>query len=572
MGADKYKKLLLEWCGYLLGMQITDENDEYFGGFRCEACPHIHGRGDNAIFPLVCAYSITEDRRYLDGAERLLVFRRALAHDDGSVQNDFSSGWKGITVFSAMTLYKTLRYYGDRLPAGMKTETEKLFLGSGQWVYDNIRPGFRANINYYCAACAVDAMLGEYSGRREYSARAEELLGYCMGLFTENGLISGEGQPHDYRTEKGCAPVDIGYYIEESLPCLIDAAEILNNENAMEKLRTYARMSLDFILPDGGIDNSFGVRNNKWTYYGSRTSDGCIGAFAKLGRTEPVFSEVSERILEMLRICTVNGGLAGGPEYGKYGQPVCVHHTICHASALADAVCNLPAEHKRIPLDCDKTALCIKHYPEVDTYRISVGPWLADVTGYDYSTYTYSNGAAHASGGTISLLYSRRTGPVIAGSVYEYKPTEINNMQIPSGVDHRTLIPRAEYCRKGRMYATCLDGNPEISVKEEEGRVFVSVRARFYNPDDKNTGDEDLYAFFTYIFSEEKVVIGGSLSRNAEGVRFVLPVIGDRIKPVSESPCETRDIFFLTGGFGAREYSYGMSESEISIELIDCDK
>ena len=32
---------------------------------------------------------------------------------------------------------------------------------------------------------------------------------------------------------------------------------------------------MDDLKLDGGWDNSFGTRNNKWTYWGNRTSDGC---------------------------------------------------------------------------------------------------------------------------------------------------------------------------------------------------------------------------------------------------------------------------------------------------------
>ena len=40
-----------------------------------------------------------------------------------------------------------------------------------------------------------------------------------------------------------------------------------------------AKSHLAFLLPDGGLDNSMGSRSCKWTYWGSRTSDGCLAAF-----------------------------------------------------------------------------------------------------------------------------------------------------------------------------------------------------------------------------------------------------------------------------------------------------
>ena len=39
---------------------------------------------------------------------------------------------------------------------------------------------------------------------------------------------------------------------------------------------TSLRAHLEFMLPDGAWDNSWGTRNYKWTYWGSRTSDGTV--------------------------------------------------------------------------------------------------------------------------------------------------------------------------------------------------------------------------------------------------------------------------------------------------------
>ena len=69
--ADKYQQLLIEWCDALVRAQITDKKDEYYGGFACKSCGFCHGRADNAVYPLVCAYAFTGKKRYLFAAERL---------------------------------------------------------------------------------------------------------------------------------------------------------------------------------------------------------------------------------------------------------------------------------------------------------------------------------------------------------------------------------------------------------------------------------------------------------------------------------------------------------------------
>ena len=562
--ADKYQKLLIEWCDALLMAQITDEKEEFFGAFRCESCAFPHGRADNAVYPFVCAYSLTRDEKYLVGAERLLVFRKKLTLESGAVQNDLTSAWQGITAFSAIGLLKTLSYFGKILPSSLKREIENCAVSAARWVHKNMVIGFPAYVNYYCAAALVNALYREIYHDEAYRARAKELLDYCLGCFTQNGLLYGEGKPHDDRSPKGCLPIDIGYEAEESLPCLIHAAALLQDKKALDLLTQNALKFLDFMLPDGGWDNSFGIRNNKWTYYGSRTSDGAIGALALLAKRDPLFKEAAERTYEILKKCTTGGFLYGGPHYAQIGQKPCVHHTFCHAAALADAIHEgIREPNERLLLPAERRGDNVKYYPEIDTYKIRVGSYAATLTGYDYVNQHYANGAAHASGGTLSLLFKDGAGAVIAGSVYEYKPTEPNNMQLPAGkTEHSSLLPRAEYQKDGVTYATCLDKAPEMTVRVEDGVVQAIVKAKFCALDGR---DEGVRAETTYRFAPTGVTV--TVKRIGKGARFILPIVKNAGKVVTESACQKSPVFFLTGGFAAEEYVFPL-EKDIALTIV----
>ena len=557
---DKYQALLIEWCDALADRQITDQGNEYFGGFSCESCHFPHGRADNAIYPMVCAYALTGNEKYLFVVEGLLDFRRTLTEPSGAMKNDYTSGWQGITAFSAIGLLKTLLYFGKILPAYLKERIEECALSAAHWVQEEMRIGFPAYINYYAAASLANALLAEYLHDDECTARGKELLHYCLTLFTENGLLAGEGKPHDDRSPKGCLPIDIGYIAEESMPCLIHAAALLGEEDALATLTDHTRKLLSFLLPDGGWDNSFGVRNNKWTYYGSRTSDGCVGAFASLAKRDPLFREAAERTYEILRRCTVEGVLYGGPMYYENGQKPCIHHTFCHAAALADAIHEGISEPKeRMLLPAESGEIRCDYYPELDTYKIRVGRYTATLTGYDYATHHFANGAAHAGGGTLSLLYKMGTGAMIAGSVYDYLPTEPNNMQLPTGEKrHATLLLRAEYEKDGVKYATCLDPDPEIIVRGSEDSVTAEVRAKFCSAEGRKAEDESLVATFRYRFSDEGITITVE-PQNAE-IRLILPLIEGSGEVRTENEYARSPIFFLTGGFAANEYIFSLGE------------
>ena len=562
---NKYQKLFIEWCDGLLRAQITDEESPFYGGFACRSCAFPHGRADNAVYPFVYAFTLTGKREYLDAAERLFVFRKKLTLPSGAVQNDFSSPWQGITAFSAIGLLKTLLYFKDVLPPSFREKVETCALESARWVHTNMVVGYPAYVNYYCAAALVNALYACLYGDEAYRARAEELLAYCLNLFTPNGLLAGEGKPHDDRSPKGCLPIDIGYVAEESLPCLVHAAALLRDDSALAALTAHAEKLLDFMLPDGGWDNSFGVRNNKWTYYGSRTSDGVIGAFAYLAKRNPLFESAVKRTFDVLNRCTADGLLYGGPHYFKKGQQPCVHHTFCHVCALADALREGITETPRRSLPCDEKSVGYKFYPELNTYKIRAGGYAATLTGYDYATHNYSKGAAHAGGGTLSLLYKEGAGAMIAGSVFEYIQTEPNNMQLPVGeVTHATLLVRAEYEKDGVRYATCLDKDPEMTVFAEDGGVTAVVKARFYAISTQ-APDGTLCAEFRYRFTPEGVTIG--VKKINETVRFVLPVVENSGAVKTENRFEKRPVFFLTGGFAAEEYSFPLDQ-EVLLTII----
>lgn len=44
---------------------------------------------------------------------------------------------------------------------------------------------------------------------------------------------------------------------------------------------------LEFMLPDGAWDNSWGTRSFKWTYWGGRTSDGFMGGYYLMAARHP---------------------------------------------------------------------------------------------------------------------------------------------------------------------------------------------------------------------------------------------------------------------------------------------
>lgn len=155
-----YEEMLKNWCDELIRLQIRGYGAPHDGGFLCPACTAVHGRADNAVLPFMYVYRMTGETRYLEAAEAAVRFQTRLMLPDGAILNDSNNPWKGITVFSLIMFYRTLTHYKGILPAKFAALLTSRMRTMGDWVYENIGPGFGTNINYYAAAACCNAMTG----------------------------------------------------------------------------------------------------------------------------------------------------------------------------------------------------------------------------------------------------------------------------------------------------------------------------------------------------------------------------------------------------------------------------
>ncbi|MBR5309393.1 MAG: hypothetical protein IKU43_11535 [Clostridia bacterium] len=555
-----YFNLLKKWCDALIDLQFKDKGDPtLYGGFHCRACHILHGRASDAVYPFLVMAKHTGEEKYINAAKAVFDFGQNFVCDDGAVLNDGQSQWKGITVFSATAICEALTVGGHLLDTDTRTKWEKRLRAMGEWLYENMTEHMVTNINYPATNCAALTLLGNYFGREDYLAQGKHLAEYVMARITENGFLYGEGKPRDEVSPLGCVAVDIGYNMEESLPSLVKYAYIIKDEKLLERLSDILLRQLDFMLPDGAWDNSFGTRNYKWTYWGSRTSDGCASAYTLLSDRNPVFAEAARRNTELVEKCTHAGLLHGGPHYHKHGEQPCTHHTFEHANAIAFALEhseNMPTE--RVDLPCD-TASSLAYYPEINTYKLAIGSYRATVTGNDSNARV----GGHVCGGTLSLLWKYGEGPMIAASVTEYTLIEAHNMQLPRYSNHRPLTPCLVKKQGDTLYTTACFRTPEMTASEENGKACVKVSTGLCNNSFKRM-EGDSERVFTYTLSADGMRIK---AENAHGTEFILPLISGEMKLLCGEVKAKEEIFFLTGGFEACEYTITPDENG-SVELM----
>lgn len=536
MTRDQVHELLRRWCDGLIAHQINEPDPpERHGALMCPACQTIHGRCMDAIYPMLHMASETENPKYLKSALDLFAWSKNVSQPDGSwtVMPDPNT-WKGITVFGLIALADALHYHGRLLDSATSARMTSRLDAAAQFVFENFDMQF-ANVNYGFSAIYALYLSGKLLDRQNYLARSQELAEQARTYFTEpSGLISGEAKPTNRLSDSGLPPVDLGYNVEESLNNLALYSSAAGDTSLFNLVETSLSAHLEFMLPDGGWDNSWGTRQYKWTYWGSRTSDGCQPAYALLAKRNPAFVTAVARNTELLERCTSeNGLLYGGIHYGQHGVPACIHHTFTHAKALAclcDSGYMFPQPQTPLPREIKPRLL---HFPEIGTYLAARGPWRATVTHYDF---TYSAAAQQATGGALSLLWHEQLGPVLTASMASYHRLEPFNQQPdPDGEDF-ALTPRLECICEGQRYSNLFDLRATVRTTQKERTIRVTVSTKL-----NNSKRETLEGTCELIYeiSDSAVKIAASTPFPA---RFILPILSPSGETVGHLEANTLEI------------------------------
>jgi hypothetical protein len=544
-----YADLLRTWCDGLVSHQVTGMADPVLnGGFLCASCALIHGRCGDAVYPLLRMAHTSGDEKYLRAALAVHEWsERNVSRADGSWANDVSlSTWQGITVFHAIALAEALAHHGNVLDAQTHGAWTDRLARAAKFLdgFITIETG---NVNYPVTASLAFVLCGQALGDSRYIERGRGLAHQAMEQFTPAGFLFGEGHPLKGVSPKGCRPVDLGYNVEESLPSLALYAKITGDQPVLEQVIAALKTHLEFMLPDGAWDNSWGTRNYKWSWWGSRTSDGCHPGLVLLAEHDARFRETARRSAELMRACTHGGVLYGGPDYFAHGDPACIHHTFTHAKALATVLDRgsfsaEPAARPSLPRD---EPYGLKSFADIGTHLAAIGPWRATVTEYDweYAEHVQAGGGGasggHVSGGALSLLFHRTLGPVLTASMTEYQMIEISNQQAYRDGFHMGLTPRIE-CASHEIYTSLNDLKAVLTADQRDGAIVFDARGRLLTAARKPPAGGDVSYRLTHSLTEAAVELVASATGVAPApLRFIVPVIARADERVEQPDAQT---------------------------------
>lgn len=545
------RNLLADWCDGMLKRQIDAPGDPVrHGGLACPACEFIHGRCWEALYPFLHMARATGDQKYLDAAIKLFDWSKNVTRKNGAWSNDLNpKSWKGTTIFGAIALADAIHFHGNLLSeeqlAGWKKRLDE---AAGGYLWTDFDTLTFTNVNYGATAIHGFDLFGRVLGERKYIDRSRDLANGIKDLFTEpNALLFGEGKPYNNRSGRDLLPVDLGYNVEESLNGIVLYALETKNDKLLGLLEKSMGSHLEFMLPDGAWDNSWGTRMFKWTYWGSRTSDGCQPAFALMADRNAAFGTAAYKNTELLAKCTADGLLHGGPHYVSHGIKPCIHHTFAHAKVLAwvqDNRKSLPKIDKSalLPRELAKGIMC---FPEIAVWLAATGPWRGTVSAYDwiYRTKSEPDHIQQATGGSLAVLWHNKVGPIFAASMARYLLVEHLNQQ-PNPDGDFALTPRIETRKGDKWYTNLHDLEAEVQHSESGGTLTFDIKATLQNQHRKPV-DGDVSAYnLQYRFEEGKVTItvkssDGAISK--VGAALVLPVLspsGEKVRQVSEHRIE----------------------------------
>jgi len=519
-------QLVETWASALLNLQEKNKSKVNYGGIVCPTYKAVHGRVGDTIYPFLYMANKTKQRKYLDAA--LLLYdwmEHNVSQDDGSWLNEPVNGsWKGTTIFTIIALCETIKHHGSIMDPAFHDKLITRLKKAGDYVYNNFTVDY-GNINYPIAASYGLSLLGELTGIQKFSNKGRTLAHQTLAFITPiNKFIYGEGDHQ--RSKKGCYAIDLGYNVEESLPSLVLYGLLRNDNEVLEAAVQSMQAHMEFMLPDGGWDNSWGTRSYKWTYWGSRTSDGCQPAYALLADRDIRFYKVALRNTELLHRTTKNGLLYGGPHYSSHGIMPSVHHTFCHIKALTTILDHKPStiaeyadEKVSLPRETD---FGVKFFNDVQTALVAAGDFKATVTGYDKEYKNTKDG--HATGGALTMLWHANAGVVCSGSMNEYQLIESGNMQADPDPLSICLTPRIELRLGGKVYTNISDLDATMDITEDRDMIEITSTARLVDKDQNNPLSGEVKSVVLYKFTRNKV----SLNFNCEyegDIKVILPVI-----------------------------------------------
>ncbi|MFA7420118.1 MAG: hypothetical protein WCZ90_10575 [Melioribacteraceae bacterium] len=464
----EYAATLEEMCDALLKLQIHDSNDENYGALKCEYCNVLHTRAAEAIYPFMVMYKVSGDKKYHDAAIKLSQWLISQQQKDGSWK-ETPEEWTGTSTDQLLMMTLTYELIAKELGSDDKAAWKVSMEKAGDYLVRVMSPEF-ASINYVATTTATLASLHQVVPKNEYLNRAKVLAHRVISKMDEDGFINGEGG----RSNNIKSGVDLGYDLEMSLWGLGYYAKLTKDELVNQYVKHALKNHLYFIYPDGSMDNSWGIRSNKWTNYGGATSDGCQVLFSMYSDDDPVYASAALKNLQFLKTCMKNGLVGyGSLHWEVFNKPLCIYPTFTKAKNIALAyMLESNAIKKSVLLPTEKPGW-IKYFKTLDVVEVRTKNIMATITSYGYKDYKANAKSKYMyrpSGGAISNLWIKDHGYLQASSVTNYSRPE--PMSFPEAPGIISLSPRIEFEDSVGYFTNLFEFDSKLEIQNSKKNIY----------------------------------------------------------------------------------------------------
>lgn len=515
------RPLLLRLNSELAKYLNDDPESPDYGGLLCPGENLYHTRAAEAVWPFSYEYKITGNSQRMEQAIRLgnWLFRQ---QKDGGQWVETPEEWTGTTTDQLLML---LLSYPILEPA-LSEEERIVWLCGMEKAADYLTAVMSnkfASINYCATTTATLAEAYLRFGKEIYRDKARSLARMVVAKMNREGFIEGEGT----REGKYKYGVDLGYNLEMSLWGLARYASRLDDKLVWEAVCKATANHFYLIYPDGMLDASAGIRSNKWTIFGSGTSDGCHPLFAQLSGENPAYITAAVRNINKIGECFSDCGLLGhGPDHDSVmsGAP-CVYPTFTKAKSMAMAMDWVVRDTEKLPpLPCDSDML--KVFSTLGMAIIRKGDFCGTVTTYNYVSPA-GPGCKYMhrpTGGAMTALWIDGYGLFEASSQTEYHRWE--PMSFPEMPEIKPLTPRIEVEESGRTYTNLYEFQASFHAGKQGKSTACSASGHL---------KDRTYTRCGVAYSLDYTFSGKSLTKEIEirhqtydgDVRIIEPVIVD---------------------------------------------
>lgn len=464
----EYSRTLIELSKTIMGLQVKDPSDPNHGAIQCVHCNVLHTRASESVYPLFVSFTITGDKKYLEAAKATAAWLFRQQEKDGSWK-ETPEEWTGTTTDQLLMLAESYDGIKQQLSDAERAAWLTAMKKAADYLVQVMTPEW-ASINYVATTTATLARVNRVVPDPKYLNRAKELAHRTISKIDEDGFLTGEGgRNHDDKYG-----VDLGYNMEMSLWGLAYYAKTTGDKEVEEAVRQSLRTHVYFIYPDGSLDASWGIRSNKWTTFGSATSDGCQVLFTLFADEQPYYAAAAYKNLQYLRANMMNGYIGYGPHYWElFSKPPCIYPTFTKAKNLALAY-SLESKPSRtlVPLPTDKPGW-IKYFPTVQVAEVRTKNFMATMSAYTYKDIEKREKSKYMfrpSGGSVSNLWVDGYGLLQASSQTFYARWEPMSFPVVDTVI--CLTPRIEYRNKEGYFTNLFEFDGLMTTGKETGGGF----------------------------------------------------------------------------------------------------